>query len=525
MAGAARNLPDFCGPAVGHGSCLASITTPMSTRDLFREAAAWVAAHALHALDAQPAFASRAAGSAAALAWPAAQASRPPANLPGGVADTAEAIRHRGTSAREVVDRALARIQALDDLLRAFVVTLAGPARREADLLDAEARAGRWCGLLHGVPVSIKDIIDVAGVPTTASSRVLDDLVPAEDAVAVARLRAAGAIVIGKTETHEFALGVTTPQSRNPWDPTRIPGGSTGGSAIAVATGMAPGALGTDTRASIRVPAALSGVVGFKPTFGLVPTQGVVTLSWSMDHCAPMAGSVGDSALLLDVLADRREVAYRAWAGAPVRGARVGVPRAALEGTEPEVAHAFEAALDGLRGLDVSVEFLDEPDSHDLAMASAAGMVVSRCEAATLHRRYLAERADRYTPETLAQLEEAARLPATVYLEAQRLREAFGRRVAGLFARVHALAMPTTPVTAPRVEEAERFLLVLSRNCIPWSFVGVPAVSVPCGRSAAGLPMGIQLVAPAFEDARLVALGTAVESLGLWKPDPAAPCR
>jgi aspartyl-tRNA(Asn)/glutamyl-tRNA(Gln) amidotransferase subunit A len=401
----------------------------MNTRELFRGAAEWVAAHAIDALDARPAFVSRAAA-AAALVWPAEPTSRALASWPGGVADAAEAIRRGQTSAGEVVERALARIRSLDDRLRAFVVVLAGPAQREADLLDAQARAGRWRGPLHGVPVSVKDVIHVAGVPTTASSRVLDDLVPGEDAAAVARLRAAGAIVIGKTETHEFALGVTTPQSRNPWDLTRIPGGSTGGSAIAVATGMAPGALGTDTRASIRVPAALTGVVGLKPTFGLVPTQGVVTLSWSMDHCAPMAASVGDVALLLDVLAGgdlRTAASYRAWAGTPVGGVRVGVPTATLEGTEPEVARAFEAALDGLRGLDVSVEFLDEPGADDLAMASAAGMVVSRCEAATLHRRYLAERAARYTPETLDQLQEAAQLPATLYLAAQRLREAFIR--------------------------------------------------------------------------------------------------
>lgn len=373
----------------------------------------------------------------------------------------------------------------------------------------------------------------MAGVPTTASSRVLDDLIPREDAAAVARLRAAGAIVVGKTETHEFALGVTTPQSRNPWDPTRIPGGSTGGSAIAIATGMAPGALGTDTRASIRVPASLSGVVGFKPTFGLVPTHGVITLSWSMDHCAPMASSVGDAALLLDVVAGRdprdpnsveRPVAsYRAWVGAEVRGLRVGVPVAALEGAEPAIARAFEGVLDGLRRLDVQVSTIAEPTAADFEMTNAAGMVVSRCEAAAFHRRFLAERADRYSPETFAQLDEAAKLPAGLYLSAQRLREGFRQRMAQLFERVDALALPTTLITAPWVEDAERYLLVLSRTCIPWSFIGVPAVSLPCGRSAAGLPIGLQLVAPAFADGRLVALGTAVEGLGLWKAELAMP--
>jgi aspartyl-tRNA(Asn)/glutamyl-tRNA(Gln) amidotransferase subunit A len=518
----------------------------VDTRELFRTAAQWVAQHALDELDARPAFVSRAgeagavemdlAGGVADIARAirrgdiaAEGASRPGMDLAGGVADTARAIRHGEITAGEVVERALGRVDAHDGRLRAFVVALRERARAEAAALDRETAAGRSRGPLHGVPLSIKDVIHVAGVPTTASSRVLDDLVPAEDAAAVARLRAAGAIVIGKTETHEFALGVTTPQSRNPWDVTRIPGGSTGGSAIAIVTGMAPGALGTDTRASIRVPAALTGVVGFKPTFGLVPTHGVVTLSWSMDHCAPMAGSVADAALLLDVVAgrdprdpgsvERPAGSHRARVGTAVRGLRVGVPAAALEGAEPDVARAFEAALDGLRSLDVRVETIAEPGAADLEMANAAGMVVSRCEAATLHRRFLAERAARYTPETLAQLDEAARLPAALYLAAQRLREEFRLRMGRLLGRVHALALPTTPVTAPRVADAERFLLVLARNCIPWSFIGVPALSLPCGRSRAGLPIGLQLVAPAFEDGRLVALGSAVETLGLWKPE------
>jgi aspartyl-tRNA(Asn)/glutamyl-tRNA(Gln) amidotransferase subunit A len=291
---------------------------------------------------------------------------------------------------------------------------------------------------------------------------------------------------------------------------------------------MAPGALGTDTRASIRVPAALSGTVGFKPTFGLVPTHGVVTLSWSMDHCAPMASSVGDAAVLLDVVADQDPRAassapYAAWVGTEVRGLRVGVPVAALENAEPAVVRAFDSALDGLTSLDVCVTSVAEPSEADFEMANAAGMVVSRCEAATFHRRFLAERADRYTPETLAQLDEAAKLPAHLYLAAQRLREGFRRRMALVFEGVDAIALPTTLVTAPPREDAERYLLVLSRTCIPWSFIGVPAISLPCGRSEGGLPIGLQLVAPAFADGRLVALGSAVERLGLWKAELAIP--
>jgi aspartyl-tRNA(Asn)/glutamyl-tRNA(Gln) amidotransferase subunit A len=512
----------------------------MNTRELVASAAEWVACHTPVDSNMPPAFISHASYASPSHAGPrdvpvssSAGLGQAIPDTAGGVAETVRSIRQGEASPSEIVERCLARIHTLDGRLRAFVTVLEARARDEAAILTAEARAGRWRGPLHGVPISIKDVIHVAGVPTTASSRVLDDLVPQEDAAAVARLRAAGAIVVGKTETHEFALGVTTPQSRNPWDPRRIAGGSTGGSAIAIATGMAPGALGTDTRASIRVPASLSGVVGFKPTFGLVPTHGVVTLSWSMDHCAPMARSVGDAALLLDVVAghdprdpssvERPPGSYRTWVGRDVRGLRVGVPAAALEGAEPDVVRAFEEALDGLRSLEVEVATLADPTPADFEMTNAAGMIVSRCEAAAFHRHFLAERADRYTPETFAQLDEAAKLPASLYLAAQRLREEFRRRMVSLFERVDALALPTTLVTAPPREEAERYLLMLSRTCIPWSFIGAPAVSLPCGRSGGGLPIGLQLVAPAFADGRLVTLGSAVERLGLWKAELATP--
>jgi aspartyl-tRNA(Asn)/glutamyl-tRNA(Gln) amidotransferase subunit A len=503
----------------------------VTTRELFRWAADWVAANAddprwgltvgsqTAPSSGPPSLSGDLAGESPRPRAGGGSRARSTEERQGTVASAAAAIREGRLAARDAVEACLARIGALDGGLRAFVTVLADSARADADRRDAERRAGRIAGPLHGVPVSVKDVIHVAGVPTTASSRVLHDMVPERDATAVARLRAAGAIIIGKTQTHEFALGVTTPQSRNPWDVTRIPGGSTGGGAIAVVAGMAPGALGTDTRASIRVPAALSGVVGFKPTFGLVPTDGVVTLSWSMDHVAPMAATVEDAALLLDAIAGSPGWSYRAFCGERVEGLRVGVPRTAFGGADSDVAAAVERAMDGLRAEGVSIVAVDEPSAADLEMTNAAGMVVSRAEAATLHRAWLATRADRYTAETFAQLDEAARVPATIYLAAQRLREAFRQRMLGLLGEVDALAMPTSLVLAPRVEEAERFLLVLSRNCIPWSFIGVPAVSVPCGRSPAGLPVGLQLVASPLAEGRLFALGAAVERLGLYKAE------
>src|SRR5207245_121173 len=226
-----------------------------------------------------------------------------------------------------------------------------GP-RRGAAVADAELAVGRRRGRRHGIPVTVKDVIHVAGAPTRAGSAVFEAL-PGEDADAVARLRAAGAIVLAKTTTHEFALGVTTPQSRNPHDPTRIPGGSSGGSAIAVATGMGLGSLATDTRASIRCPAALCGVVGLKPTFGAVPARGIVPLSWTMDHLGPLAVTVADAAILLDALTGRGGLTSRAGAG--IAGLRIGVPEATFAGAGFELEGEVRAALRAAEGLGCTV--------------------------------------------------------------------------------------------------------------------------------------------------------------------------
>lgn len=433
-------------------------------------------------------------------------------------------------TASTLVEGALERIRQLNGPLRAFTCVLKEEARREAAALDAETRRGAFRGPLHGIPVAIKDVLHVAGAPTTASSRAMTDVVPDYDAAAVARLRDAGAVLIGKTETHEFALGVTTPQSRNPWDPSRLPGGSSGGSAIAVATGMAVAALGTDTRASIRMLSALSGVVGLKPTFGLVSTWGVVTLSWSMDHVGPMAATVEDVALLLGVLAghdprdpgsvERPPEDFTRYLGRRVDGLRVGVPAACLADCDKEVLEAFGRAEGILNDLGVVVTSLEEPDAEELEAANAAGLIVSRCEAAAAHRERLASRKTLYTPDVFEQLDEAHGVPAVDYVQAQRFRREFAERMLRRLGDIDGLVMPTAPVPAPRVEEAERSLTILSRNCVPWSFIGFPALSLPCGRTTAGLPVGLQVVGAPFADGLVLALGSAVEAV---HGPPAAP--
>ena len=416
-----------------------------------------------------------------------------------------------------LLDDALRSVERRDRELNAVVELLEASARAEAVALDAELAAGGPLRPLHGIPVTVKDVIDVAGVATRCGSDAYLD-VPAVDAGGVARLRAAGAVVLAKVTTHEFALGVTSPQSRNPHDPTRIPGGSSGGSAIAVATGMGLGSLGTDTRASIRVPAALSGVVGFKPTLGRVPTDGVVTLSWTMDHVAPMATTVTDVARLLAVLIadpavlpthDDPDAGLEA---ARPGGLRVGVPSAAFAGTDPAIVDGVQAVIDGLGRRGHRSTGTATPTAADLDDANAIGLLISRTEAATSHRR-LGTDLDRCWVEIADQLRAASAIPAVDYLDAQRARATLAGRFGSLFVDHDILVMPTTPVVAPPSDAFAEYLMVLARNAIPWSLVGFPAISIPCGRSPGGLPMGVQLVAAPGADALLVAAGRVVEAI------------
>jgi aspartyl-tRNA(Asn)/glutamyl-tRNA(Gln) amidotransferase subunit A len=411
---------------------------------------------------------------------------------------------------------ALSAIERRNAELNAFVCT--APAEellREAEQCDQERKHGALRGPLHGIPISVKDVIAVAGLCNTSSSRVLEGRVAEHDALSVRRLRDAGAIIVGKTQTHEFALGVTTPQSRNPHDPSRDPGGSSGGSAISIATGMSLGSLGTDTRASIRVPSALSGVVGLKPTFGIVPTDGVTTLSWSLDHVGPMAQTVGDVALMLGALTGNDYLPFLRKSPRPMR---VGIPTSALEGCTAEVLRVFGRSVDALCEAGVEVVEIDTPVREDFDLGVALGLIISRTEAATYHRAFgdLHANAERYTTVVYEQLDQASQVTAVEYLRAQRARSLVRQRALEPLRQFDALLMPTCPVVAPPSTEVERYFLVLSQNCILWSFIGVPALSLPCGLSASGLPVGAQLVAGPFEDGRLLALAAALEAqLGL----------
>lgn len=427
----------------------------------------------------------------------------------GGIAEACRRLEAGETTVRALVEDALAAADRHQSTLNALAHLDADGARARADELDRSRAGGHPGGALFGIPVTVKDVIDVAHMPTRAGSAAYDEL-PLVDAVGVARWRAADAVVLGKAVTHEFALGVTTPQSRNPRDPSRIPGGSSGGSAICVAVGIGHGSLGTDTRASIRVPAALSGVVGFKPTFGRIPTDGVVPLSWSMDHVAPMARTVHDAALLLDVLLGGSTIASAV--GHDVRGVRVGVPQAGFTGAEAAVTEAVERTIARLPSLGLEVLGVTRPDADDFDVANAAGMVVSRCEAASFHRHLRADRRH-YWDEVAEQLELAMGIAAVDYLDAQRMRSALATGLLSIFDEVDVLVLPTTLAVAPLVSDFARFLYVLSRNAIPWSFVGFPALSVPAAVPEGSLPVGVQLVGPPGSEALLAAVGHAVEGL------------
>jgi aspartyl-tRNA(Asn)/glutamyl-tRNA(Gln) amidotransferase subunit A len=416
----------------------------------------------------------------------------------------AAALRTGATTSVALAQAALDAAEAHADLNGVAELDASG-ALAAAAAVDDQIASGRPIGPLAGIPITVKDVIDVAGLPTRCGSAAYLTH-PTRDAVGVARLRAAGAVIVAKATTHEYALGVTSPQSHNPHDATRIPGGSSGGSAVCVATGIGLGSLGTDTRASIRVPAALSGTVGFKATYGRIPTDGVVSLSWTMDHVAPMAASVADAALLLDVLLG---AGSRLAATAPAAGLRLALPAAAWADCEPGVAAVVDTAVAALGAAGLRVEEAKRPMADDLELANAAGLVVSRSEAAAFHRSLGLDR-DLYWDEVAEQLDLAMDISAVEYLDAQRSRAVLAAELLGCFDDVDVLAMPTVPVVAPLRSDFARYLMLLARNAIPWSFVGFPAMSVPCG-SVDGLPVGLQLVAAPGREDLLVAVGRLVE--------------
>ena len=441
----------------------------------------------------------------------------------GPVADAARLMADGSTSAVEQTQRALEVINRLQPVLNAFAHLAPESELLElAGSLDRERAGGKIRSPIHGLPISVKDVVHVKGMPTSAGSKVMEGFMPDDDATAVRLLREAGAIIMGKAHTHEFALGVTTPQSRNPWDTSRDPGGSSGGSAISISTGMSFLSVGTDTRASIRVPASLCGTLGYKPTYGLVSTDGIVTLSWSMDHTGLMGRTSEDVAIMMNIIQgidpkdsgtlDVPDDDYTDYLFKDVTGLRVGLVVEALEGADPETLKTFHACVDSYRSLGVEIVETKLPSAGDFRLANNLGLIISRTEAATYQRAFPGA-GPMYIKQVFEQLDEAAKVTAVDYLTAQRFRSEFQERMFAELQDFDAFIMPTTLVPAVKAEDTEQYLTILSRNCIPWSMIGFPTLSVPAGLTSGGLPVGAQLVAAPFDDGIILALASALESV------------
>jgi aspartyl-tRNA(Asn)/glutamyl-tRNA(Gln) amidotransferase subunit A len=432
---------------------------------------------------------------------------------PGGVGEQARLVREGEVTSAELVERALERIAALDSRLGAFVLVLGDRARAEAAERDAARRRGGALGPLHGVPVAVKDLVDVAGEVTAAGSPKLAANVAAVDAAVTARLRAAGAVIVGKTRTHEFAYGVTTPGTVNPWDPERIAGGSSGGSAAAVAAGMVAGAVGSDTAGSIRIPSACCGVVGLKPTWGRVPATGVWPLSWSCDHVGPIAAGVADVALLDQVLAGDPGPAVPA-------PARPRIGRLVGEDLGP-VDPAVTAVVDDLcRRLEAAGATVDEV-ALPLKAARGAVAAIVLAEAAAVHVRLLTETGeDGYSRAMLAMIRIGRSALAAEYLAGLRYRGRFVAEIEGLLAGRDALLLPTLPCTAPAT--GQRTITIAGHEVGvqatltglpgPFNCSGSPVVSLPAAR-VDGLPVGVSLVGRIGGDRDLLAVAAWAEAL------------
>jgi len=437
--------------------------------------------------------------------------------------EAARLARERQVSPVALTEAALARIDAYDHEIRAFVHVEAARALAEARDVERRIAAGEDPGPLCGAPIAIKDIVDVAGMPTMAGSRVMAGNTPHSDATIVSRLRAAGAVIIGKTNTHEFAYGVISAPTRNPWDLARIPGGSSGGSAAALVAGMTTGAIGTDTAGSIRLPAALCGVVGLKPTYDLVSRDGVIPLSWSLDHAGPMARSVADAALMLAALApgardaDEWVALARGRAGQPARGLRAGIPRPYFyDDLDPEVAAAVETARGVLSELGLESREVALPD---VELTFAVGRAVQRPEASAYHQQTLRATPELYQDETRRDLELGELYLATDYIQGQRVRARLREQWLEVMRDVDLLITPTVPIAAPVPPGAGGSGAIkgtLLRNTYPFNLVGFPALSLPCGLTATGLPVGLQLAGRPFEDLTVLRVGHAYEQATEW---------
>jgi aspartyl-tRNA(Asn)/glutamyl-tRNA(Gln) amidotransferase subunit A len=434
----------------------------------------------------------------------------------------AQGLRERRFSAVEFVDDLLRRISSDNPRLNAFILVTADLARQQAHEADRDLQAGRDRGPLHGVPISVKDLFDLAGTPTTGASRVREGHVATADAPAVARLREAGAIIIGKTNLHEFAFGTTNDDSaygpaRNPHDPTRSPGGSSGGSAASVAAGMALASVGSDTGGSIRIPAAACGIVGLKPTFGEVSLEGAIPLSKALDHAGPLVLSVADAALMFGALSGRAVSTPLPRRQRQIAELRFAVLRDYFcDVLDDEVRRRFDGAIGALREAGATVT---ERRIDHASLTAPAYMHITFGDAAAYHAGTIQAVPHLYTPGVRQRLELARYVMAEDYVRALDVREALRAEVDAALAGETILVLPTLPIPAPTIGaatvdirgESQPVRALMLRLTQLFNMTGNPAISLPCGQTSAGLPCGLQLVGGRGRTEDLLAIASAVE--------------
>lgn len=452
--------------------------------------------------------------------------------------EASEALRARRVSAVELTRAALSRIERLNSSLGAFITVTADAALAWAEQADRELAAGRDRGPLHGIPMALKDLFYTRGVRTTSGSKVFENFVPDENAAVVDRLEAAGAVLLGKLNLHELAYGITSANPhfgavRNPWDKERSPGGSSGGSGVAVAAQMVYAAMGSDTGGSIRIPASFCGTVGLKPTYGRVSRFGSHPLGYSLDHMGPLARSVRDAALVLNAIAgfDRRDPAssrrpvvdFVPEEGCSIRRLRIGFPENFyFDRLDGDVESAVRGAIARAESLGAEVKPVTLPDG---AALNAVGQVILLSEAAAVMEPYLADR-QRFGADVLALLDQGRLVSATDYVHAQRLRRSLRAEFEELWREVDCVVCPTTPNTAPKTGDLsvrlggreENVRMATTRLVRGFNVLGYPALSIPCGLSGAGLPIGLQIVGPAFDEPTVLRLGAALEDGGVGIP-------
>lgn len=444
------------------------------------------------------------------------------------LSEAADLVRARKVSPVELTQACLDRIARLNPVINAFITVTGESAMREARRAETEIQRGKYRGPLHGIPIAIKDIIDTAGVLTTAASGVYADRVPTVDAELVRRLKDAGAVFLGKQNLHEFAVGASSVVSYfgevyNPWNVNYVAGGSSGGSAAALAARLCYGAIGSDTAGSIRQPSAFCGLVGLKPTYGRISLSGVIPLAWSIDHVGPMTRSVRDSALMLQAIAgyDPADLAsvdtpvpdYESELWNDVSSLRLGKPAGIYyQGLDPDIESAVNAALSVLDGLTAGVQSVDLGEGADFP-----GNNTLRPENYTFHEKYLNTVPELYQTRTRNSILAGRDIPATVYIRDRRVKDRVTRTIPNTFQDVDLLVTPTSPYVQPTIEAARKGGQPNSlRNTIRFNMYGLPTVSIPCGFTKVGLPIGLMISGPHWAEGRVLQLAYAYEQATDW---------